>query len=123
MRILHRASLPTLLGATVLAFAGSVIALDDTSLAAPAAEASVAAPPAAQAAMPEPATTPAERFAALDIDADGSLSRAEAEASPALRDRFDEADTDASGALSQAEYAALVSGGSPETEVEPEAEG
>lgn len=113
MRILQRASVPTLLAGTLLAFAGSVVAL----------EATTGPAPAAAAAMPPPATTPAERFAALDVDADGSLSRAEAEASPALRDRFDAADSDASGALSEAEYLALVSGGSPDADVEPEVEG
>lgn len=109
MRILQRAAFPTLLGATVLAFAGAVVAVEATTGAA-----------APQAAMTTPAPTPAERFRALDVDADGALSRAEAEASPALRDRFDEADADASGTLSEAEYVALVSadGAMPEAQAE-----
>lgn len=100
MRTLSRASFPTLLGLTVLGFAGAVIAV----------EATTGAPPA-QASPAPPAPSPAERFKALDVDADGALSRAEADASPALRDRFDGADSDGSGALSEAEYVALVSGG------------
>ena len=103
MRMLNRLSPPALLGATLLAFTGSVIAV----------EATTGAPPPPQAAMPAETPTPAERFEALDADADGSISRAEAEASPALRERFDAADTDRSGGLSEAEYLALVSGGTP----------
>ena len=103
MRILNRLSPPALMGATLLTFAGAVIAVDATT----------GAPPAPQAAMSAGTPTPAERFEALDTDADGSISRAEAEASPALRERFDSADTDRSGGLSEAEYLALLSGGTP----------
>ena len=97
-----RPSLPMLLSLTTLAFAGATLAVEATT--------GAPSPPQAAAAVP-PAPSPAERFKALDVDADGALSRAEADASPALRDRFDAADTDTSGRLSETEYAALVAGG------------
>ncbi|MFC6840388.1 EF-hand domain-containing protein [Xanthomonas theicola] len=75
---------------------------------APAALPPLPAPPAST--LPAPASDAgaaagARRFAALDLDRNGRVGRAEAAADPVLGATFDTFDADADGALSREEYA------------------
>ncbi|CTP82982.1 hypothetical protein A6R71_14090 [Xanthomonas translucens pv. arrhenatheri] len=69
------------------------------------------APPASPLPVPAApasdagAAAGARSFAALDLDRDGRIGRAEAAADPVLRETFDTFDADADGALSREEYA------------------
>lgn len=47
------------------------------------------------------------RFAELDKNADGKISREEAAADPRLREKFDELDKNLNGLLEQSEFAML----------------
>jgi Ca2+-binding EF-hand superfamily protein len=66
-----------------------------------------AAPAAPAAASPDTAKY-MEAFARADKNADGKLSKEEAENLPAIAQRFDQIDTDKDGSISQAEYLAAL---------------
>lgn len=57
--------------------------------------------------------TAAERPRYADQDRDGRVTRAEAQADPALAAAFDRYDDDADGALDRAEFARLEAGAAP----------
>ncbi|HEV8691091.1 MAG TPA: EF-hand domain-containing protein [Ideonella sp.] len=64
--------------------------------------------PLAQAAGEKPQRLPAEKFAALDTNHDGSISRDEAAAAPQLSTHFDEIDVDRDGRVMPAELKAYA---------------
>lgn len=61
-----------------------------------------------QPAQPQSATPKSTRWADLDADKNGSLSKSEADAVPSLGAVFDKADANADGALTGDEYKAYV---------------
>ncbi len=65
------------------------------------------APSAPAAASPDTAKY-MEAFARADKNADGKLSKEEAENLPAIAQRFDQIDSDKDGSISQAEYLAAL---------------
>lgn len=66
--------------------------------------AGTAATPAMAQEATSGAATQAQSWDALDTDSDGSLSKTEAAAHPALTSVFDEADSNSDGQLSPTEY-------------------
>jgi hypothetical protein len=69
------------------------------------------APPSGSSSMPSSGDTSAASFAALDVDADGKLSKAEATVDPVLKKNFKSLDADKDGNLSAQEFASASQAG------------
>lgn len=99
-----------------LALTGAVLALSAMAV-----QAQMTPPPTEPAAPVEPAAAveqavqptaagmnPADLFTKADANADGKLSRDEAQAVPGLGGKFDAVDADKDGSLSQTEFGAAL---------------
>lgn len=75
-----------------------------------------AAPTTSNDAAATPANPTRKRWADVDTDKDGKLSRTEASLVPALRQVFDQADADANGTLTADEYRAYMASSQDDAE-------